>query len=244
MGGFFFTEGPPWELILFLRDRYGVDTFVETGTLYGDTAYQASLYFPHVITIEASEIHYRKAVERYGKEKKIRFLLGDSRKVLKTLLPTLRRPCVFWLDSHFCGGESYGKEDECPLGEELTVLKSLSFVPHYLFIDDARLFLAPPPPPHNPKAWLTFPEVLSHLGNGFYLVVFKDVICAVPETIREEFLSKVQEEVGKIWVSYGKDQEISLSSGFKKMFSGLKVMAKATFLPLFQKNPVGKKVRT
>jgi len=76
VGGFFFTEGPPWELILFLRDRYGVDTFVETGTLYGDTAYKASLYFPHVITIEASEILYRKAVGGTGKRRRSVFFWG------------------------------------------------------------------------------------------------------------------------------------------------------------------------
>jgi hypothetical protein len=41
--------GVPQDLALFLRQSFGLQTFVETGTLNGDSAVRAAQHFPHVL---------------------------------------------------------------------------------------------------------------------------------------------------------------------------------------------------
>jgi hypothetical protein len=51
-------------------------------------------------------------------------------------------------------------------------------------IDDARLFLAPPPPPHKAEAWPTFEQIkdaAAELRAGYVVGLVGDVIAVVPE---------------------------------------------------------------
>lgn len=55
-----------------------------------------------------------------------------------------------------------------------------------MLIDDARLFLAPPPPPHDREQWPSFMQVMDALRarHERYVTVFEDVIVAVPLSAR------------------------------------------------------------
>ena len=189
--------GAPTELVLWLRDIFDVNVFVETGTNRAETAIWASANFKRVFTIEAYEPLYRQALQASGDHKNIQFLHGDSRTHMKALLSSLANPAIFWLDAHWCGEQSFGTTEECPVIGELKLLNA-SKVAHIVLIDDARLFLAPPPPPHKPSHWpdiATICGLLSAASTNRYVVVHDDVIVAVPGNAKAEFVEFLRAKV-------------------------------------------------
>ena len=181
----------PEQLILFLKQKFELEDFVETGTFQGTSAAWASRHFKRVFTIEANEPLWQAARTRHGQLANVQFILGNSPEQLAKLLPSLRRP-LFWLDAHWCGPHTAGENDECPLLAELAAVAAANIEPKVVLIDDARYFLAPPPTGHNHK-WEQWPDlaaVLSALGacGNPYIVVEDDVIAAVPRTARADLV--------------------------------------------------------
>lgn len=118
------SPGPPSELIIKLAKQYDVKDFIETGTYYGKAAVWAASFFDRVITIEYSKEIYETNLATYGELRNVDFVFGDSRSSLKSIVPELNRSAIFWLDSHWSGGETDGKDDECPLLEELLAISA------------------------------------------------------------------------------------------------------------------------
>jgi len=138
-------EGPASNLskqqvLKLLRKSSQCSILVETGTYLGDTLYALYNNFDNLYSIELSSLFYQKATKRFKKMSKIRLLQGDSGKVLKQLVPTLKGSAIFWLDGHYSGGLTAKGEKECPVFEELLSIFS-SPLEHYILIDDARLFI-------------------------------------------------------------------------------------------------------
>lgn len=226
--------GPPKELMLQLQDQYELKDFVETGTYYGNTAAWASSYFDNVVTIEYSQQIYKEAVAKHGKIPNITFILGDSRTQLKTIVPRLTHAAVFWLDSHWSGGKTYGKNDECPLIEELSTIND-SKCAHFIFIDDARMFTSPPPKPHRIEQWPSIDEVILALKSNHkcYTVIVQDVIIAVPEYAKETVASYCQAINTKAWEEHGKMQnEYAIKQGTRLIVQGLKLVSQGFYVKL------------
>jgi FkbM family methyltransferase len=182
----------PEDLVLFLKQEFDLEDFVETGTFQGTSAVWASCHFKRVFTIEANEELWRAARARHGQIANIQFILGNSPEQLAKLLPSLRRP-LFWLDAHWCGRHTAGESEECPLLAELAAIAAAHIDPNVILIDDARYFLAPPPTGHNHK-WEQWPDlagVVSALGScgSPYIVVEDDVIAAVPSATRADVVA-------------------------------------------------------
>jgi hypothetical protein len=119
--------------------------FIETGTQTGATVFGLLDLFKQLHTIELSQHWYNKATEffkqRYNDKKdKITFHLGDSNSVLKTLLPEIKEPVIFFLDAHYSGGDTARGNVDVPLYEELNTINSLLVDKAVIIIDDARLF--------------------------------------------------------------------------------------------------------
>jgi hypothetical protein len=177
--------GVPTQLVLAIREQFKTDCFVETGTFQGATAVWAGKNFPTVVTIEASGQLHAQAVANFSHLKNIRFLLGNSPAVLRQIVPTLPPRTIFWLDAHWSGGATAGEENECPLLDEI---RAIDGTEAFMLIDDARLFLAPPPLPHKAEQWPDLASVLAALREkqpSRYIVVSEDVIIAVPAAARE-----------------------------------------------------------
>ena len=187
--------GVPKELVLWLREAFQISDFVETGTNRAETAVWASAHFERVFTIEADGALHERAVETFGHHKNIRFLRGDSRAHIQSVLTSLTEPAIFWLDAHWCGEDTFGKAEECPVVGELELLNT-SEVDHLVLIDDARLFLAPPPAPHEASHWpdiATICGLLAPRARSRYVVVHDDVVVAVPDAAKpllREFLRR------------------------------------------------------
>jgi hypothetical protein len=187
--------GPPKKFILSLKKKFNIPYFIETGTFQGKTALWASQHFHEVYTIECSKTMFEKTKRVLKEKSNIHYLLGDSRQQLPIILKKLRLPAIIWLDAHWSGGITFGEEDECPLIEEIEALKN-SRNPNYIFIDDARMFTAPPPKPHNPKYWPDIRTVLSKLGEireNSYTIIFEDVIIDSPLKTKQIIIDYCQE---------------------------------------------------
>jgi hypothetical protein len=182
-----------------MRDTFKAKVFVETGTNLAETAVWASANFEHVFTIEADDHLHQKAVESFGSCKNIRFLRGDSRAHIESLTNSLTEPAIFWLDAHWCGENTFGKSDECPVIGELELLNA-SKVPHIVLIDDARFFLAPPPAPHEATYWPDINAICRLMAahdSQRYVAVHDDVIIGVPGAARPQLVEFLRAELIK-----------------------------------------------
>jgi hypothetical protein len=191
--------GPPPDLIEALKKQFAPGVFIETGTYRGATARWASSHFQTVYTIEASREAYDSARGIHQTLANVTFLFGSSPEVLRQLLPTIHAPALFWLDAHWMGSESFGETKECPLLDEL---KEINRSPnaHFILVDDARLFLAPPPLPHKAEQWPDIRAVLDELSQKpRYTTVFEDVIVSVPETARGSISAFLQQRTTAYW---------------------------------------------
>lgn len=197
--------GIPKDITLFLKQKFNITHFIETGTFHGGTAVWASEEFERVKTIEFSKQIYLTTKNKFDSIKNVEFIYGDSRIELKRIVDSLDLQALFWLDAHWCGLNSYGENDQCPLLEELSLLTE-STIPQFILIDDARLFHAPPPLPNSTKYYPDIFEITSvlHKKQTRYTCIFEDVIISVPEFAKESFLHFMQEKTTKAWNDYGK----------------------------------------
>jgi hypothetical protein len=122
-------SGIPEELVLQMKEIWGCDVFIESGTFKGGTTKWASKYFTTVHTIEKAEAFYNEYSGELAQIAGVKPHLGDSRTVLPSILKELgTEKVIFWLDSHWCGGGSNtaGKDEEgeCPIvGELVSIVK-------------------------------------------------------------------------------------------------------------------------
>lgn len=210
--------GPPEDVVKFLKEKYCVSTFVETGTFLGNTAKWAASLFEKVLTIEFEEKFYKESHEKYSYIDNIRFINGDSRNALKDIVRNERGSILFWLDAHWCGMGSYGENDQCPLMEEISIINE-SIVPHFILIDDARLFLAPPPLPNKIGFYPGISELINILINKHnrYLAIIEDVIIAVPFNCKPEMQALLQEKTTRSWVDTGNQNKGNINSIITKI---------------------------
>ena len=187
--------GVPEEEIEFLKHIMKLDVFVEGGTYKGGTAKSMGKKFRKIFTIEKSDIMFEIAEENLKDTNNITLLKGDTREHLDSIIAN-NENILFWLDAHWSGGDTYGEEDECPLIEELNII--FKYNKNYvILIDDARLFLAPPPYPHNFNNWQSLTDIMKAIPESWELIEFEDVIYLFPKEINNEFKSFLQNIVTK-----------------------------------------------
>ena len=170
-------------LTLSMSRLYQIQSFVETGTFRGETTRWAAGVFASVKSIEMHDATYAQACLSLADLPNVELFHGDSASTLAQIVPSLTEPTIFWLDAH-SGGGNFGSEDYCPLLDEIAAIRS-SRLPHILLIDDARAFLAPPPPPFIPERWPGLSEVILALNQGqpcFTMTLCDAIIAAPPET--------------------------------------------------------------
>lgn len=189
--------GPPEDIVTFLKVRFKIKTFIETGTFHGGTTRWAAQRFGQVYSIEKSHILYTQTNNKLASIRNITCLEGDSREHLRKLAPTLNESAIFWLDAHLCGGDSYGANDECPLLQEIETIDTQTGNAHALLIDDARYFMAPPPQPHKIAQWPDLSSVFEVLcrARPRYITIIEDVIIAVPLEWKSAFSKFLHERV-------------------------------------------------
>lgn len=180
----YFFRTIPQNIALMLRDKYKLDTFVETGTYVGSTSKWASTHFADVYTIEFFEEHFRAAELKLANCKNVHMFLQDSLMALPGILATLEtknsKP-LFYLDAHWSELAHYGKPLLLSTAlEEVNILNSLyRHIDYAIVIDDAHKF--------GTDGWPLQEDMIDALEDNGKRTVREllDVYIAVPKTTEE-----------------------------------------------------------
>jgi hypothetical protein len=121
-------------------ERYGLKVLVETGTYYGDMVEAMKCIFDHIYSIELGDDLYRRAKERFKRQKHVEIIHGDSGKELGNVMSKIHQPALFWLDGHYSAGNTAKGDKETPIYEELQYILNARDRGHVIVIDDARCF--------------------------------------------------------------------------------------------------------
>jgi hypothetical protein len=127
-----------------IKNKYksiSFDTFIETGTHYGSTIFSLYPFFKELHTIELSENFYNICKQRSIDQniKNIVFHLGSSDILIRNLCENIKKPLIFFLDSHWSKDNTAKGDVEVPLLNELESIKKRN-ENDILIIDDLRLF--------------------------------------------------------------------------------------------------------
>jgi len=160
----------------FAQIRYPA-SFVESGTLHGDTLAAVRDEFIALFSIELEQSLYNAAVKRFADDVNVSIIRGDSGQVLKHLISSIHGPIIFWLDGHYSGlGTAKGLQD-CPIWHELDAIIDRGNFRDIVLVDDARLFGRRSSYPSlaslNKKLGLVFP--------GASMEIHGDVACFMLE---------------------------------------------------------------
>jgi hypothetical protein len=122
--------------------------FIETGTNCGATALWAAQYFQKLYNREQLKKYMSGVVNNYGHLKNVDFLLGNSKEQLAAIVPYTQSNLVFFARRSRERGMGQWRISGVSAAGELQIIND-SECEHFILIDDARLFLCPPPNPHR-----------------------------------------------------------------------------------------------
>lgn len=196
------------ELVKTLAEKFSIKNFIETGTYLGGTTVWASNVFPVVHTIEISEEIYKQTSRKYKNVSNISFHLGDSKDVLPNIIPKIQGTTLFWLDGHWCGRNTGGKFNECPIFDELK--QAVKTENPAILIDDLRYFLGPNPYDHG-ENYPTLHDIIKLLNStlpNHFITFHDDTLICVPHEYKED--------VNKDWKKY---YDKRYPSSYKSMIS-------------------------
>lgn len=128
------------EVIIEYARRYSLRELIESGTGEGFAVnYLLERHvFDFITTIEISPTLNQRAKDRFKDFANVACLLGDSGNLLANIVALRKKPVLFWLDGHFCGGDTRPPIDT-PIREELAAAFTAP-KGSVILIDDARLF--------------------------------------------------------------------------------------------------------
>jgi hypothetical protein len=133
----------------FREYRKHSDTFIETGTCFGESV-QAALDagFTKVKSVEAQPNLYKHSKSRFEGNPDVQIYLGKSEERLKEMLQGIPIPSVFWLDAHPAGNQTYGHDDLIAKGgdsenhQDKILSKEIAIIlehgRHVILIDDQQ----------------------------------------------------------------------------------------------------------
>lgn len=100
----------------------GLESFVETGTHYGELTSYLLSDFKEIQTIELTEELYTFSSKRFENEPHVTCIRGNSADQLKTALKGVSFNALVYLDAYYSGGVTGRGDVETPLKSEIDVL--------------------------------------------------------------------------------------------------------------------------
>ncbi len=193
------------KLLDFFVAEMNIEVFVETGTFKGDSLAAASEVIRECHSVELSKEYFSLARQRFSQQPNVHLNLGDSAEYLSNLASELvNRPTLYWLDAHWCVADNTaGDESQSPLLEEIKALGKLGAA-SVLCIDDARLYLCPPPAPHRYADWPDFHglmQVIQACAPEHRSMILNDVFIVYPAALYDS-LRRFAYEHGVDWLHY------------------------------------------
>lgn len=131
----------PKNFVSFIKDHANNYNFLETGTFKGGTVDVVRNIVNSVHTCEPAEKYYNFSKDRFSAYSNVEVYNEDSLSFLKRFTSLSNK--IYWIDSHFKGGDTFGSENPCPLIDELEIILPTFSESDILLIDDSRLFTMP-----------------------------------------------------------------------------------------------------
>lgn len=160
--------------------KHSCESFIETGTFYGQMLNFSRKYFSTAISIEIYEPLHKANENFFKKDKKVKVLFGDSSKCLPEAIRQSNGKILFWLDGHYSGlGTGRGLRTS-PIIEELKLIAANASKDNCIIIDDLRLFT-------GENGYPTVDETICELKkiNSEYLIhLTSDCIVAEPKVTK------------------------------------------------------------
>ena len=159
-----------------LAREHRCDTFVETGTFYGQMVNFARGVFSKVISVEIYPPFHRENAAQFAHDPDVHILLGDSGRNLPEAISMASGRILFWLDGHYSGSGTGIGEKVSPIIEELRLIAKAGRKDHCVVIDDRRLFI-------GSDGYPTLDETIAELkaiNPDYAIEVDGDGIVAVP----------------------------------------------------------------
>ncbi|GIJ46325.1 hypothetical protein Val02_32110 [Virgisporangium aliadipatigenens] len=175
----------PTELAVGLRDALGLQAAVETGTFEGASTRLLAGTFARVWSIEWSAELVDRARVSLADLDNVRLVHGPTQDLIGSVAAAAG-PALYWLDAHYAGPGTAGSGTDCPILTEIAAIDAAGHgAGSCLLIDDADIFLSPPPMPpgqKHPRYWPTLLETIDVLRarHDRHITVLGDVIVAVP----------------------------------------------------------------
>jgi len=157
-------------LIKQMKSSFNTDILIETGTLNGECAYNASKYFKEVHTIELAEELFEMARKRVENRSNVYCYLGDSSELLLPILESVDGTVLFWLDAHYSGGNTACGINGDPIIYELNQIGVSKRFKSIILIDDIR--------GHNIP---NITKTITQLDDGFICIILGDILLAFNE---------------------------------------------------------------
>lgn len=120
---------------------FACETFIETGTFYGQMIDAVKDDFHKVLSVELFEPLFYLNQLAFSGQPQVRIYLGDSSTRLQEMLSDAGGRILFWLDGHYSGEGTARGDQVSPILRELDIIKKHARRDHCILIDDARLFV-------------------------------------------------------------------------------------------------------
>jgi hypothetical protein len=125
--------------ICFDLTKYMNPVFIETGTHMGNGVKEAlKAGFSEIYSIEIDEKRYLNCKKIFKENSNVTIILGDSGKVLPSLLKKINKKITFWIDAHYCADGAFIGDKWCPMKEEFDAIKDHHIKDNTILIDDWR----------------------------------------------------------------------------------------------------------
>lgn len=175
------------QFLSMLADAFNAEIFVETGTFTGDTTARAARYFKTVHSIELADRLYEFAKQRFANNKQIQLYHGDSAVLLPSIVKTLTKKTMFFLDAHFSGGATVKGNENTPILHELEIIKQSGMKNAILLIDDIRLFYDSlgQVSGTNVEGYPSTTQIINkilEIDSSYHFAIVSDVLIAYPAT--------------------------------------------------------------
>jgi hypothetical protein len=161
--------------VLDVASQFECETFIETGTFYGQMVACVREHFQKVLSVELHRPLYELNRAAFAEAGNVSIYFGDSSSVLKEMIQNSEGRILFWLDGHFSGSGTARGDRVSPLLDELSLIAGHDRRDHCILIDDARLFGTDDYPSMGETR-----ERLLQINKRYSIEIDRDCVVATP----------------------------------------------------------------